>query len=85
MRIMTATEASRHFSDLLDAVERGETVTILRGNNPVAEIGPAHRRTGADLRAALEGITPPDEAFARNISAALGTVTSEVADPWADA
>ena len=85
MRIMTATEASRHFSDLLDAVERGETVTILRGNNPVAEIGPAHRRTGADLRAALEGSTPPDEAFARNISAALAAVTSEVADPWADA
>jgi len=85
MRIMTATEASRHFSDLLDAVERGETVTILRGNHPVAEIGPAHRRTGADLRAALEDTAPPDDAFARNISAALAMVTSEVADPWADA
>jgi prevent-host-death family protein len=85
MRIITATEASRHFSDLLDAVERGETVTILRGSHPVAEIGPAHRRTGADLRAALEGSLPPDEDFAWNISAALGLVTSEVPDPWADA
>jgi len=47
---MTATEASRHFSDLLDAVERGETITIVRGSHPVAEIGPARRRTGADLR-----------------------------------
>src|SRR5581483_5961261 len=28
MRVMTATEASRKFSDLLDAIERGETVTI---------------------------------------------------------
>jgi prevent-host-death family protein len=82
---MTATEASRHFSDLLDAVERGESVTIVRGNHPVAEIGPAHRRTGADLRAALEGIAPPDEAFERSISAALTMVTSEVADPWAGA
>jgi prevent-host-death family protein len=85
MRTMTATEASRHFSDLLDAVERGERVTIVRGNRPVAEIGPAHRRTGADLRAALEGTTPPDEAFAQSISAALSMVTSEVPDPWADA
>lgn len=79
---MTATEASRHFSELLDAVERGESVLIVRGNHPVAEIGPAHRRTGADLRAALEGTAPPDDAFARNISAALAMVTSEVPDPW---
>jgi prevent-host-death family protein len=85
MRTMTATEASRHFSDLLDAVERGERVTIVRGSQPVAEIGPAHRRTGADLRTALEGIAPPDETFARSISAALSMVTSEVPDPWADA
>ncbi len=82
---MTATEASRHFSDLLDAVERGERVIIVRGSHPVAEIGPAHRRTGADLRTALEGITPPDETFTRSISAALSMVTSEVSDPWADA
>lgn len=85
MKVMTATEASRHFSDLLDAVEHGEKVTIMRGNHPVAEIGPAHRRTGADLRAALADIAPPDEDFARNIAAALALVNSEVRDPWADA
>ena len=28
-RTMTATEASRNFSDLLDAIERGETVLAL--------------------------------------------------------
>jgi prevent-host-death family protein len=85
VRTVTATEASRHFSDLLDAVERGETVTIMRGNHPVAEIGPARRRTGADLRATLLGTTPPDDAFARSISEAMSMVTSEVNDPWADA
>lgn len=85
MRTMTATEASRHFSDLLDAVERGETVTIVRGNNPIAEIGPARRRTGADLRAALVGTTPPDDAFVESIAEAVSMVTSEVVDPWADA
>jgi prevent-host-death family protein len=76
MRTVTATEASRHFSDLLDAVEHGETVIILRGSHPIAEIGPAHHRTGADLRVALEGTPPPDEAFASDISAALAMVTS---------
>ena len=82
---MTATEASRHFSDLLDAVERGESITILRGSHPIAEIGPARRRIGADLRTALEGTLPPDDSFGRDISAALAMVTSEVPDPWADA
>lgn len=85
MRVVTATEASRHFSDLLDAVERGETVTIMRGSHPVAEIGPARRRTGADLRAALADTTAPDDAFARSIAEAMSMVTSEVTDPWADA
>jgi prevent-host-death family protein len=82
---MTATEASRKFSDLLDAIERGETVTITRGNQPVAEIGPARRRTGADLRAALTDVPPPDDGFATDISTALALLTPEGNDPWADA
>jgi prevent-host-death family protein len=85
MRTVTATEASRHFSELLDAVEHGETVTIMRGNHPVAEIGPARHRTGADLSAALADTAPPDDAFARDIAEAMSLVTSEVDDPWADA
>jgi prevent-host-death family protein len=84
MKTMTATEASRHFSDLLDAVERGETITIVRGSHPVAEIGPAHRRTGADLRAALADVPPPDGEFGRNIAEAVALLSSEVRDPWAD-
>jgi prevent-host-death family protein len=85
MKTITATEASRHFSDLLDAVERGETIMIVRGSHPVAEIGPAHRRTGADLRAALEDVPPPDDEFSRDIAAAVALLSSEVRDPWADA
>jgi prevent-host-death family protein len=81
---MTATEASRKFSDLLDAIERGETVTITRGHHPVAEIRPARRRTGADLRAALADIPPPDDRFSDDIAGALSLVTSEEGDPWAD-
>jgi antitoxin (DNA-binding transcriptional repressor) of toxin-antitoxin stability system len=82
---MTATEASRNFSDLLDAIERGETVRITRGNHVVAEIKPPRRRTGADLRSALDRIPPPDDRFADDIAAALAHVSSEGNDPWAGA
>ncbi|MFD0772682.1 type II toxin-antitoxin system Phd/YefM family antitoxin [Streptomonospora algeriensis] len=81
---MTATEASRNFSELLDAIERGETVAITRGRRPVAEISPAHHRTGADLRAALAEIPPPDDRFAEDVADALNAVTDEGSDPWAD-
>lgn len=83
MRTMTATEASRNFSDLLDAIERGETITITRGRHPVAEIAPARQRTGADLRAALADTRPPDDRFADDIGDALALLTTEETDPWA--
>jgi antitoxin (DNA-binding transcriptional repressor) of toxin-antitoxin stability system len=38
MRTVTATRASRGFSDLLDAVEHGETVQVTRAGHVVAEI-----------------------------------------------
>lgn len=85
MKTLTATEASRHFSDLLDAVERGETIIIVRGSRPVAEVGPARRRTGADLRSALADVPPPDDAFSRDIAEAVALLNSEVGDPWGDA
>ena len=64
---------------------RKNVATIVRGNHPVAEIGPAHRRTGADLRAALADVPPPDDEFSQAIAEAVAMVTSEVRDPWADA
>jgi prevent-host-death family protein len=85
MRTVTATEASRRFSDLLDAIEAGESVTVTRGNRPIAEIRPAARRTGRDLRAALAGIAPPDDRFAADIVEAIENLTHEERDPWADA
>jgi|SRR5215470_6089544 len=85
VRTISATEASRKFSDLLDAIEQGATVTITRGNRPVAEIRPARRRTGRDLRVALAQISPPDERFETDIAEALAYVTADENDPWADA
>ena len=87
MRTMTATEASRNFSDLLDLIETGETVRITRGSELVAEIGPARRRTGADLEAALlaADLPPLDDDVERDIAEALALVTNDRGDPWLDA
>lgn len=84
MRTVTATEASRGFSDLLDAVEHGETVSITRGRRTIAVIGPAPPRTGRDLRAALAGAPRLDDDLERDIAAATALLT-EAPDPWADA
>lgn len=82
---MTATEASRKFSDLLDAIERGEEVTITRGNRPVAEIRPVRRHTGRELSRALEGIPPLDDQFEADIADALSYVVDQsLRDPWSD-
>jgi prevent-host-death family protein len=85
MRTISATEASRRFSDLLDAIERGESVTVTRGNRPIAEILPAHRRTGRDLREALVDVPAPDDRFESDVADALAYVTNDRADPWAGA
>jgi prevent-host-death family protein len=65
-RIMTeisATDASKRFADVLDAVEhRGETFTVVRRGKVVATIAPARSGTGADLRRILNA-HPPDEAW----------------------
>lgn len=82
VRTISATEASRRFSDLLDAVEAGESVVVTRGNRPIAEIRPAARRRGRDLRAALASIEPPDERFAEDIAEAVAGLANDGADPW---
>ena len=49
----------------------------------VAEIRPPRSRTGADLRAALEDVPPPDDRFADDIAGALALISGEGDDPWA--
>lgn len=47
MRRLTATEAARHFSDLLDHVERdGETFVVERRGRAIANIAPATVSSG---------------------------------------
>ena len=81
--MMTATEASRNFSAMLDLVANGETVRITRGNQILADITPARPRTAADLRAAIDAadLPPLDDGLAADIESALETLKPS-ADPW---
>lgn len=58
MRTVTAVEAARNLSGLLDAVERGQSVLITRAGQSVATLEPYRLPQssfkGAALRAALE-------------------------------
>ena len=55
-KIMTATEVARNFSDVLDAVEAGDEITITRGNKPIAVMGSVKEEIPNSVRlaAALE-------------------------------
>jgi len=67
MTELSATEAARRFSDLLDAVEhRGESFVISRQGTPVAVVGPAKPRSGRALKRYLND-HPPDEAWAQDL------------------
>jgi len=81
MRTMTATSASRGFSELLDSIEHGETVRITRGGRPVAELRPVPATTGRALREALADAPRLDETIVADIAAATSLLT-ETDDPW---
>jgi prevent-host-death family protein len=54
MKNLTATEAARHFADVLDAVEhQHETFVVTRGGRPIASIAPAGGAGGRGLKQVL--------------------------------
>jgi prevent-host-death family protein len=74
---ITATEASRRFAGLLDGVEhRGESYTILRRGRVVAQLDPAHRPSGASVKAALRS-EPIDGEWAGELAALRGELVVE--------
>lgn len=51
---VSATDAARNFSDILDAVEhRGEHYTIMRRGKVVAQLDPVQTGRGAEVKALL--------------------------------
>ncbi|MBA3349784.1 MAG: type II toxin-antitoxin system Phd/YefM family antitoxin [Actinobacteria bacterium] len=77
MERLSATEAARRFSDLLDAVEhRGETFTISRRGRDVAVVAPAKEGSGKELKRFLRK-HPPDKAWAQELREMRGTLYVE--------
>jgi prevent-host-death family protein len=82
---ISATDASKRFADMLDAVEhRGETFTVVRRGRAIATIAPARRTTLAELREFLHD-NPPDDAWERDLADLRRFVgNAPTADPWSD-
>jgi prevent-host-death family protein len=67
MRRLSATEAARQFSDVLDQVERdGETFVVERRGRPVASIAPAAATSGRALKELMRA-QRPDPDWAREL------------------
>jgi prevent-host-death family protein len=68
MESLTATEAARRFSDVLDAVEtRGETFLIVRRGRVVARIAPASAGRGSVVKELLRK-SPRDAKWADDVA-----------------
>lgn len=86
MTAITATEAARRFSAILDASSRGETFEVMRGGEHVATIMPPHRANGGAIIDAYSAREPdPDFADAVEEVHAWMNKPVVVEDPWSAA
>ena len=69
MRDIQASEAKTHLPQILDDVERGETVRITRHGQPIARLVPETDRRQAEIDTAIENI--------RALRRRTGKITSE--------
>ncbi len=85
MTEISATEASKHFADMLDAVEhRGESFTVVRRGRPIASVMPAKRMTLGELRMFLRA-GPFDEQWANELADLRRFIgAAPTRDPWSD-
>jgi prevent-host-death family protein len=85
---MSASEASRNFSAVLDSAEHGGTIVVTRAGKRVALIVPAPRANGAALREVFrrwQGNGAFDDTFAASVAAAREAVSAERdTNPWRD-
>ena len=84
-RIISATEAARSFSELLDRVYyRGETFVIERGGEPVCEMSHVTppRFTGADFLTLLHSLPKPDSRFWDAVEDRTKQMPAVPESPW---
>lgn len=73
MRKVGAFEGKTHFSALIDAAERGETIIVTRKGRPVAQIGPIPQEAAK---------MAPEDAMARILARSIyaGSSSRELID-----
>jgi antitoxin (DNA-binding transcriptional repressor) of toxin-antitoxin stability system len=84
-RVISATEAARSFSELLDRVcYRGETFVIERGGEPVCEMSHVTplRFTGADFLTLLHSLPKPDPGYWDAVADKTKQTPAVPASPW---
>ena len=88
MREISASEAARNFSAVLDSAEHGETIVVTRSGRRVALIAPAPRANGGavlDLFERWRGHSAFDDGFEERVNAARNSVSADLdTDPWHD-
>ncbi|OLT21777.1 prevent-host-death family protein [Pseudonocardia sp. CNS-139] len=85
MEELSASEAARRFSAVLDGAEDGESFVITRGGKRIAMIVPAPRANGdavADVLRRWQGRLAVDDDFAAAVHAAGDTPVDRDSDPW---
>ena len=80
---MTATDAARKFSDVLNRVAAGEQIEVVRNGAPVAVIAAPRRQliSAARFRELMASAPSPDAEFADDVRALRATVEPP-ADAW---
>ena len=73
---MSATEASRRFSDVLGRVSSGASIEVFRNGVAVAQIVPPHGHltSAATFRRLIETAPPVDADFAADVSAVRASI-----------
>ncbi|MCL2455010.1 MAG: type II toxin-antitoxin system Phd/YefM family antitoxin [Micrococcales bacterium] len=88
MKTLTATEASRGFSALLDSIAQGgDDVTITRGGVPIVRMTAIKTHTWAQFKRGMGDLVSnnprPDDGWADEVDA-LRALLTEPENPWAD-
>lgn len=78
LREISASEAKAHLSELLDAVERGETIVITRRGRPIARLVPDPDQRQQQIKAAIEDMRQ----LAKERREKFGPVTIEEILAW---
>jgi antitoxin (DNA-binding transcriptional repressor) of toxin-antitoxin stability system len=81
---MSATEVARNFSAVVNRVDAGEEIEVVRNGTPVAELRPPSRprgMSGKALKELIAGLPPVDGSFARDVEAVQREIWPAV-DKW---